>query len=64
MARTLAEQLDDIDEAIERTLKALSIGKGDRNITRSNLKDLRGERNDILKRIAHETTHGRTLAEF
>ncbi len=62
--RSLAQQLTDVDEAIQRTLKALSLGVGDRNITRSNLRDLREERKDILNRIAHESGGGRRVAEF
>jgi len=63
--RTLAQQLTDIDAAIEAIVTGgQSYSIAGRTYTRANLSELRAERNDILRRIEHETGHGRRRAEF
>jgi len=62
--RSLAQQLEDVDAAIERSLKAISLGIGDRNLQRATLKDLREEKAAIKREINIGTGGRRRLAEF
>ena len=66
MARTLAEQLDDVDaaiEAIETGAQSITAEDG-RSVTRGNLPALYKRRDAIQRRINFESNKGRTWAEF
>lgn len=56
--------MEDVDAAIERSLKAISLGIGDRNLQRATLKDLREEKAAIKREINIGTGGRRRLAEF
>ena len=62
--RTLAQQLEDVDAAIARSLKAMSLGEGNRSINRANLKDLRAEKEAIQKELNRADKGDRRVAEF
>jgi len=62
--RTLAQQLEDVDAAIARSLSAISLGIGDRNLQRATLKDLRAEKDTITREMVKGDKGRRTVAEF
>ncbi|RKY23748.1 MAG: hypothetical protein DRP62_05265 [Planctomycetota bacterium] len=65
MAKTLAEQLSSVQTAIEKIeTKGQSVSFDGTSYTRANLKDLYEREKSLLRRIAHQSTHGRTVAEF
>ena len=62
---TLAEQLSNVQAAIEKIeTKGQGVSFDGATYTRANLKDLYEREKNLLRRIAHQTTHGRTVAEF
>lgn len=66
MAETLAAQLTRVQTAIaaiESGAQSITAEDG-RSLTRGNLKALYEREKSLLRRIDHETTHGRTVAEM
>lgn len=65
MARSLAQQLDDLDAAIEAIEKgAQSFSRGDRMYTRGQLSAYYAERIRLEAKVTSSDKGGRTVAEF
>ena len=66
MAETLAAQLTRVQAAIaaiEDGAQSITAEDG-RSLTRADLKTLYEREKGLLRRVDHESTHGKTLAEF
>lgn len=62
---TLAEQLDSVQAAIAAIeFGGQSYAIAGRTYTRANLKELYDREERLHRKIANETTHGRTRVEF